>query len=40
MIKIADMIDVAGQLLHIKLDDFIIIGGEKHYSFYEEKLLS
>ena len=39
-IKIADMIDVAGQLLHIKLDDFIIIGGEKHYSFYEEKLLS
>ena len=25
-IKIADMIDVAGQLLHIKLDDFIIIG--------------
>lgn len=40
MIKIADMIDVAGQLLHIKLDDFIIIGGEKYYSFYEEKLLS
>lgn len=39
-IKIADMIDVAGQLLHIKLDDFIIIGREKHYSFYEEKLLS
>ena len=39
-IKIADMIDVAGQLLHIKLDDFIIVGGEKHYSFYEEKLLS
>ena len=39
-IKIADMIDVAGQLLHIKLDDFIIIGGEKHYSFYGEKLLS
>ena len=39
-IKIADMIDVAGQFLHIKLDDFIIIGREKHYSFYEEKLLS
>ena len=36
----ASSVVVAGQLLHIKLDDFIIIGREKHYSFYEEKLLS
>ena len=37
-IVVCENIKEAGKLIGIKLDDFIVIGGDEYYSFFEEKL--
>ena len=38
-IKVAESIESAGGLFGIKLDDFIIVGGDDYYSFYDHKII-
>lgn len=38
-VKVAESIESAGRLFGIKLDDFIIVGGDDYYSFYDHKII-
>ena len=38
-IVVCEHIKEAGKLIGIKLDDFIVIGGDEYYSFFEQNIL-